>query len=419
MLANIFHKNKKPEEVFTPRSTDVNEAMYVNRPELEQALERGLRSGMHLLIYGESGSGKTWLYKKVLKNLEVKVYVANLANSRRFGSINDEFRNLVNSYQQPKEKSYIETKKATVNAVAASGELQHQAEYVFGEKEPFENCLNHLREISGNDRVVLVLDNLEAIREDQNLVTELANVITLLDDERYSRYKINLLIVGVPGDLRQYFQATPNLLTVANRIRELPEVSRMTTEQCNNLIHQGFVAELKYTIEEIDSVIKHISWVTDRLPQRIQDYCLELAFLGENNGRKIDVNLLEQADKFWLKQSLAVNYAVIESMMNTLDTGVGRRNQTLYSLGLVETEEFKGSDIEEILREEFAVSTDSRTLNLPKILGELVTRNKNAIIKRSPNGYCFSDPKYRMCLRAMLRKSNDSDSVEKLSISDI
>jgi hypothetical protein len=182
----------------------------------------------------------------------------------------------------------------------------------------------------------------------------------------------------------------------------------------------GFTQELKYSIDNINELESHISWVTDRLPQRIHEFCLELAFLGEKADRRIEFRLLDEADKFWLNQSLSSNYTVIESMMNERSTLVGRRNQTLYSLGLIEIEEFKWSDVEFILRREFPSSTNSLTLNIPQILSGL-SAQENPIIKRSPKGdaYCFSDPKYRMCLRAMLRKSSNSDSVEKLPISDI
>lgn len=415
----MWSKRKKPEEVFTPRASDVNDSMYVDRPDLESALAKGLRSGMHLLIYGESGSGKTWLYKKALQALGVEIRIANLANASRLKSINSEFANLVNREEKSQKIGYSETKKASVNAAVASGGLQHQAQYTLGEMEPFEACLKHIRSTSGNKPAILVLDNLESIRADTGLLTELANIITLLDDERYASYKVNILIVGVPGDLREHYQATPNLATVANRIRELPEVSRMTLEQCKHLITQGFITELEYSVAHIDEVISHIAWVTDRLPQRLHEYCLELAFLGEND-KTIDRSFLDETDQYWLKQSLASNYSVIESMMNERNTKAGRRNQTLYSLGLVESEEFKWSDIEEILRREFSASTQELTINIPQILSGLVGK-ENSIIKRSPKGdaYCFTDPKYRMCLRAMLRKSISGDSIEKLPISNI
>lgn len=416
----MWQKTKNPEEVFTPRASEVNESMYVKRPDLEAALERGLRSGMHLLIHGESGSGKTWLYKRVLKYLDVEVYIANLANASRLKSINAEFSNLVNREQQPRQTAYSETKKADLNAAFASTGVQHQDQYVLGEMEPFEACLSHIRSSSGKKKAILVLDNLESIIEDLSLLKELADIITLLDDSRYASYNVSLLIVGVPGSLREYYQSIPSLSTVANRIREIPEVSRMTLQECKDLIHQGFITELKYDSKNMNMVMSHISWVTDRPPQKIHEYCLELAFLGENNDKRINQNLLDEADKFWLKQSLSANYSVIESMMNERDTKVGRRNQTLYSLGLVESEEFKWSDIETILRREFPDSTNDLTLNLRQILSSLAVE-KNPIIKRSPKGdaYCFFDPKYRMCLRAMLRKSNSADQVEKIPISHI
>ncbi len=413
----------KPENVFTPRASDVNESMYIDRGDLESDLEKGLRSGMHLMIYGESGSGKTWLYKRVLKKLNIKVYIANLANASRLKSINAEFENLIKREQLPKKTGFTESKKGQLGIPAtANAELSHQNQYMIGEMEPFEAYLSHIREVAGQEKAVLVLDNLEAIWSDSNLLSELANVITLLDDERYAFYKVTILIVGVPGDLRKYYQKTQNLATVANRIRELPEVSRMTIEQCAKLIHTGFISLLKYEIDDYNKVSSHISWVTDRLPQRIHEYCWELAILGEENQGKIESSQLNRADQLWLKRSLASNYTVVESMMNERDTKVGRRNQTLYSLGLVEKEEFKWSDVEEILRREFPDSTQGLALNLPQILSGLsASEHKTPIIKRSPKGdsYCFSDPKYRMCLRAMLRKVSDSDSVDKLPISDV
>lgn len=58
----------RPEEVFTPRSAEVNPAMYVDRPEYQQELRRAIRSGYSVIIYGESGCGKSWLYKKVFED---------------------------------------------------------------------------------------------------------------------------------------------------------------------------------------------------------------------------------------------------------------------------------------------------------------------------------------------------------------
>jgi hypothetical protein len=259
---------------------------------------------------------------------------------------------------------------------------------------------------------------LEAIRDHMHLRGELANIITLLDDERYARYDVKILIVGIPADLRKYFLSTPNLTTVGNRLREIPEVSRMTETQCAQLVRTGFMDKLRYSVYDADDLAQHTAWVTDRLPQRLHEYCLELAFLCEG-ARAVAQENLDDADRKWLAGSLSASYAVIESVMNERDTKVGRRNQTLFSLGSFDREEFRWSDIEAELRKNFPVSTHRKTLNISQILSGLASGH-NPIIRRSPKGdtYTFSDPKYRMCLRLMLEMQESNETVQKVSIED-
>jgi hypothetical protein len=286
-------------------------------------------------------------------------------------------------------------------------------EYEIGEMEPYESILSFIASRSKKGAGVLILDNLEAIRDRKDLMAELANIITLLDDDRYASYRVKIVLVGVPGDLKAYFLETPNLATVANRLREIPEVSRMTVDQCSELVLRGFRDKLKYSIFNEKKITDHCSWVSDRLPQRVHEYCLELSFFCESN-RSISETDLVEADKKWLASSLSANYAVVESMMNERDTKVGRRNQTLYSLGTITSEEFRWSDIETEVRKNFPKSTNSKALNISQILSGLSSR-ANPIIRRSPKGdsYTFTDPKYRMCLRVMLKKHDDDESVRK------
>jgi DNA replicative helicase MCM subunit Mcm2 (Cdc46/Mcm family) len=46
-----------------------------------------LRGNLHIIIHGESGTGKSWLYKKTFRDAGVQFLVANLANASRLGSI--------------------------------------------------------------------------------------------------------------------------------------------------------------------------------------------------------------------------------------------------------------------------------------------------------------------------------------------
>ena len=410
----IFEK-QKPEQVFTPRAAEVNSDMYIPRPTLEKALQNALRGNLHIVIHGESGTGKSWLYKQSFSRAGVSFVVANLANASRLGSIAAELKNLTDRDGKATKTGYEEEKSAGIDAGLASAELSHVGQYEIGQMEPFEACLASLRNKAGRNPAVLVFDNLEAAFTDP-LLKELADLIILCDDERYAKYKTKILIVGVPAGIKEYYYKTPHHATVANRLYELPEVSRLSKDECASLVQRGFVEKLKYSVENVDRLKSHVAWITDRIPQMVHEYCLEAAFLGEESRSLLDAQI-QAADDAWMSKSLYHAYAVAEEHMNERDTKAGRRNQTLYALSLCEGEQFKAPEIETLIRREFPTSTDSTALNVPQTLSQLAATDR-PIVRRSPKGdaFTFADPRYRMVLRSMLRKTTD-ERVEKKPIS--
>ena len=81
--------------VFTPRNSAVNLQMYVPRLRLEQALLESIRGSMHSILFGESGNGKSWLYKKVLEQNGIPYEVANCASASRRKSVTEEIRSVL------------------------------------------------------------------------------------------------------------------------------------------------------------------------------------------------------------------------------------------------------------------------------------------------------------------------------------
>jgi hypothetical protein len=411
----MFFDKLKPEEVFTPRAAEVNADMYVSRPILEKALANALRGNLHIVIHGESGTGKSWLYKQNFSAASVSFMVANLANASRLGSIALELKNLIDREGKPLQTGYEEEKAAGVSAGFAKGGLSHTGQYEIGQMEPFEACLAHLRNKADRHPAVLVFDNLEAAFTEP-LLKELANLIILCDDERYAKYKVKILIVGVPTGVKEYYYKTPHHSTVSNRLYELPEVTRLSHSECIALVTRGFLEKLKYEVYDQPSLSKHVAWITDCIPQMVHEYCLEAAFIGEEQRALVDAQLT-LADNAWMSKSLYHAYAVAEEHMNERDTKAGRRNQTLYALSLAEGEQFKLTEIESLIRREFPTSTENTVLNVAQTLSQLASTER-PIIRRSPKGdaYAFADPRYRMVLRSMLLKTSD-ERVEKKPIS--
>lgn len=413
--------SKSPTQVFTPRNPDVNEAMYIDRPNLERAFRRALAGTQHVLLHGESGTGKSWLYKRILHADGAAMLVANLANASRLGSIAKEIEIVSTELLKPAKTSYTETKSAEASAFGfAKGGLSHTDAYQVPQGDPLERCFEGMRLLAGSKPCYLVLDNLETIFGNPGLMRELGDIVVLLDDKRYARHSIKLLIVGVPRGVREYFSRTENRTTVTNRIAEVPEVASLDSGQVDRLVRTGFVTELKYECTEATmvSIVKFVTHITSGIPQMVHELCLELAYVAEEEAHRLDESQLQAAAFAWLQSSLTSSYAAVEAVMNERNTVAGRRNQVLFALGQIEKDEFGYTDVEDIVRRDFPESTADKTLNIGGMLSELADR-KDSLIKRSPkaNSYSFVDPKYRMCLRVMLK--NVEERVEKVEIRNL
>lgn len=402
-------------EVFTPRRTDVNREIYVDRPELEKELRRALEGSLHAIVFGESGSGKSWLYKKVLGDMNVQIATANCANALRFGSLTNEIRQVTGIEIPKRLASMSEEKHAAVKIPIAEGGLKSTRKFDFAEVDPLLECFRFLRDKAGDKNAILVVDNLEMIFRSEKIMEELASLITLLDDSRYAKYNVKLLIVGVPSGVRDYLSQMH--ASVGNRVAEISEVSSLSEQQVSTLVRKGFIDLLKVNIDQamLQMWQTHIFEVTMGFAQPVQEYCEQLAYVVEDADWNATMANLDTADNQWLKQGLSQASATIALLMNERETKIGRRNQVLYILGRINKRIFHVNDIESTLRVEFPASTEGTTLAVGQILSEL-SGGDTPIIKHSAKGptYEFRDARFAMALRVLLQKEGAKEKITKL-----
>jgi hypothetical protein len=407
----------KINDVFTPRSAQVNLKTYVPRLDLERMLIRSVRGSMHSLLFGESGNGKSWMYKKVLDENQVQYRVANCANASRAKSLTQEIVSALIEPGTSQKIGYNENKEATLKALVAEGKLIHQGQYKLQLNEPLAEALALFRKSIGNRPGVVVLDNLESIFGNTQLMDELADVLILLDDDRYGKFGIKFLIVGVPNGVLEYFAKTKNLESVSNRIEELPKVSGLNVPMVRTLVNTGFNGLLKFRLSDaaISRISGHTHHVTMGVAQRVQEYCEKLAYNIEDNRGIFEVDLLSKTDFDWLRQGMRQGYTVVESHLNSKRTTIARRNQIIYSIGKISTHQLDSTKVTEKLIEEFPETTSERNMGVGSILAELAS-GATPLLRKNPNTseYRVCDPRYIMCIRVMLRKREDN-VIEKIS----
>lgn len=412
-LFDPLTKQAKISDVFTPRRSEVNPKTYVPRPDLEQALIRSIQGSMHSILFGESGNGKSWLYMKTLRQVGYHYKVANCANASRIGTLTDEIYNCVVPTGQPKKKSYSESKEASINAIAAEGKISHQGNFDIQTDEPLLAALKTFRRDIGNHGDgILVLDNLESIFKNEKLMGELADIIILLDDARYAKTRIKILIVGVPNGVLEYFARTKNLESVSNRLEELPKVGGMNLAMTKTLVKVGFNDLLRYDLgsDMISQISTHIHGVTLGIAQRIHEYCEKLAYEIEDNNKRYTSELLEKADKNWLRLGLRQAYTVVESHLNAKKTTIARRNQVVYCIGKVNSHQIDSAKISELIRDEFPNNSKDTDMGVGSILSELASGD-NPLLTKNPktSQYRIADPRYLMCIRTILQKDKDAN----------
>lgn len=405
---------KSISDVFTPRRSEVNEHMYVHRHVHEQHLLRAFRRDSHTLVFGESGNGKSWLYKKVLDDNNIPYVVANFANASRLGSITQEICNCLVEPGFVTKLGFSEEKAAEISAFFAKGNLSHSGNYELSQDESLLKAFKIFNDAVPRKKIV-VLDNLESIFDSKKLMNELADIVILLDDKRYASCNINFLIVGIPNGVLQYFRETKNAESVANRIQEIQKVGGLDSGQVLEIIKKGFdQLGIVVTPAFLAMISDHVWDVTLGIAQRVHEYGELLAYEIEENNWKFDPDSLEQADCAWLVSGLRQCYQVIEGHLNSRETAVARRNQVIYCISKITCHQFDSSDIDLKIREEFPNTVSVTNMGIGSILSELAGGDSPLIIKNEKtNTYFIRDPRYLMCIRVVLYKDKTSEKVVK------
>ncbi len=401
-------------ETFTPRRAEVNLKTYVPRLDLEKALLRSVSGSLHTLICGESGSGKSWLYKKVLNQNEVDFVVANCALAQRFSGVVGAICNAINPEGEFVSRSYEQTKKATAGVGGFGGALEKKDSYVYSGGDALLACFRKLKEKNKGKRSVVVLDNLESIFDSVEYMAELADLVILLDDEVYSACNIKFVIVGTPTGVLEYFAKTKNLESVSNRIEEIPKVSgfnlpmvrTLTVNGLNNILH------LKVSGEDVLEISHHIYRVTFGLAQRVQEYLLKLAFQIADN-KFYSAPLLDNSDIDWLKSAFRKNYTTVESHLDGGADKYSIKNHVIFCIGEIKIHQFGAGDISALLQEKFPKIKFTKE-EVISVLSSM-TDGDSPILRRNPKTDHFRiiDSRYLMCIRTMMFINRSSGFIDK------
>lgn len=440
-------KRKRVRDVFTPRRSEVNELMYVDRPNLEEILFESLDSEIHTFLFGESGNGKSWLYKKVFADHETEYIVINSGSIRSSESITTE---ILNSLIQPgtaRKVAYDEDKGVSLDGVIAKGGIKHSGKYKVHQKSPLLEAFQEFFKLSKQKKII-VIENMELMCQSNQLMSELADIIILLDDSNFSKYNINFLLVGLPSGAMEYYRTTENLESISNRIEEIPKVEGLNSNEVLKLIESGFeLLKIEITGAEILELAMYVKSITLGIAQRVHEYCSCLSKEIESNQWNYKRHLIAQADERWLNMRLRQSYQVLTAHLPKSPDKDQFRYEVVYCISKIEIHEFTSysiaevydvqfppaielefeSEIEAVEESEAAEENDTEAkheldggnvVGIELILQSLSQSNKPLLKKiEDSDNYSIRDPRYIMCLKLMITKNSDTGEIVKRAFS--
>lgn len=399
--------------VFTPRSQTVNPITYVPRPDLERNIGRWTSGAQHGWIVGESGNGKSWLYKHVFGQHKLPYATINCG---LISSKNNLWDALIARIQEEGhvligQKDIVEAKGGIPGLASGKGAFEKQYN-VLSKDTQIQVC--HLL---CKKYPILVFDNVERIFSNSELMKELGDFLLMVDDEYMFPSPFKCLLISTPVSLIDYYSSEPNHTTISNRIHELPRVSGLTDSEIGQLIKKGFVDSLNVNLdpENIKEITAAFNYYTLGNSQSVQEICLNLAYVLEDSNWKFSLDMVNLASKKWMHSGMRSSYSVIQN--NWVSTrGSGRKNQILYVLGKFSSHLIKGSDVEREFEIAFP-STRGTNINCYQYLNQLVIADMPVIRKSTiPNTYTIIDPKYLMVIRISIRISGEDVSLIPFSI---
>lgn len=219
---SLFRAN--PSEVFTPRSRGVNAGMYIERTQLQERLQRAVNGSQHIIVYGDSGCGKTWLYQRYLGLHRIPFKVVDMSLAADWG-LDHAFRDSLTEGYGWARTSKVDSSEIGGKAVLEAHKRVEE-QYSFHDVPPFDKLITELS--GGNSKPkFLIFDNLEQISANREILGSIGRLIIRLDNPRFSLSGVKFLLVGVVSDLKNLIAHHDKADTVTNRLTEIPEVCNL------------------------------------------------------------------------------------------------------------------------------------------------------------------------------------------------
>lgn len=414
---SIFSKTMEPSEVFTPRSHEVNSVMYVNRPEHEGALRRAVKTGYNIVVFGDSGCGKSWLYKKVFGDDNIHYQVVDFSAAQDADEVDIQILEAAAAHDEWVAKSKTTKGGLQAKPAGVGGGYEESVEYVKPDASPFIQLLASVRRAAGKRAAFIVFENLEYVLGKPEIVRKIQMMLLALDDPSIGKYRVRICLVGVPTEIKEVLSDGNKYQTISNRVYEVPEVNRLTRKSVDMLVVRGLEQQLEYTVESKTFCCSKIAFVTYRIPQYVHDVCLHVALRAEDAFNTVNPDIVDAALEDWISSNSRQSIEFIRTWVMNDKSLRNTKSKIIYAISRLEKQFFSAADINAELKEHFPISIGERRVQTLATLRKM-TEGEERLLKCDADKQLFrvATPQIRSGLRICLKKDANSEAIDVKAI---
>lgn len=372
--------------IFTPHQPIQKQTLFYGRKdEVIKIIETMNTPGLHFLLYGERGVGKSSLGNIVMENIIQRIYKGCSYVKRC-----DKQTSYEEIFQKPlADAGFNIFEASTVINESESGNIGVDLKFFkvgIGDgcdrqvkSRPNSVSPSFIAEKLEHTKGILFIDEFDALQTTTK--EKVGEVIKLLSD---CGSKFKLLVVGIGSSIRDLLKGNAS---ISRHVRQI-KLNRMSNTEIERLVRKGFKS---VNLDVTNGLVERIVEISSGYPHFAHLLSLKA---GENAIRNDFKIVTEESLLDSINESLEDAEEYLKTLWNTnmfaLESQV--YVQVLLACASFTTQEFRAKQLREKINELFGLTMNQVSLN--QYLTKLVADDEDHILHRISKGiYRFSDPR--------------------------
>ncbi len=401
-------------DVFTPgTNAKVN---FVERPDLENDITNALQTpGKQLIVYGQSGSGKSSLiYHKLHQLYPNHVTVRCTQDTTYEQVLLEAFDQLNLYYTTSATASNSQGKSASVQASYAFIRATIDSRISSGNSETAERLVppqltaQRLAQMLGEQDLCLVLEDFHKVSGGAK--GKLAQALKVFVDESSAYPTVKVIAIGATDSPREILDYDPEL---ANRVSEV-HVPLMDDEELGQILTQGQkILNIILPSKVISGIIDYSSGLGAVCHQIALNVCRAAEIThAAHDTVTVSEDSLSEAVREYVRESS-------DSLKKRYDKAIRRYREVKYDNGrliltALSSMPDEGATHAQLIELIHKDSPEYPASNLSNYLNELQTSKRGTFVRFDPASgrYSFSDPLLAVYTRMQLKPEKNTQAVD-------